>query len=189
MSIRNTSCYLRCSPRKYPQTSTISNLCKQPPLYTVTSSHVYYLLMIPSACNLYIHPLIVILCKRDLQNLFHWSKYWNLQFNKRKCVLLRFSAKCPLTSYNYTIGDNPIATTEHHKDLGVIMSNNLSWAEHLKFISSRAYKLLGLVRRSLSRSHHPNIKKILYISLIHAVSTYILFTSLETSPSKAYYVP
>ena len=66
------------------------------------------------------------------------------------------------------IGDNPIATTELHKDLGVIMSNNLSWAEH----SSRAYKLLGLVRRSLSRSHHPNIKKILYISLIRSQLTY-----------------
>ena len=123
---------------------------------TVTSSHIYLfaddtkcLQSVRSSSDC--HSL-----QRDLQN---WSKYWNLQFNERKCVLLRFSAKCPLTSYNYTIGDNPIATTELHKDLGVIMSNNLSWAEHLKFISSRAYKLLGLVHRSLSRSHHPNIKK------------------------------
>ena len=122
---------------------------------------------------------------KSIQHLFMLSishhyvpEDWHLHLViPRKCVLLRFSAKCPLTSYNYTIGDNPIATTELHKDLGVIMSNNLSWAEHLKFISSRAYKLLGLVRRSLSRSHHPNIKRILYISLIRSQLTYILFTS------------
>ena len=90
---------------------------------TVTSSHIYLfaddtkcLQSVRSSSDC--HSL-----QRDLQN---WSKYWNLQFNERKCVLLRFSAKCPLTSYNYTIGDNPIATTELHKDLGVIMSNGLN---------------------------------------------------------------
>ena len=90
----------------------------------VTSSHVYLFAddtkCLQSVCSSTdCHSL-----QRDLQNLFHWSKYWNLQFNERKWVLLRFSAKCPLTSYNYTIGDNPIATTErprcHHVEQSVL---------------------------------------------------------------------
>ena len=82
--------------------------------------------------------------QNDLQNLFYWSQYWNLHFNERKCILLRFSPKCPHIPFNYSINDKPIATLEHYRELGVIMSHNLSWSEHLKYISSRAYKFLGL---------------------------------------------
>ena len=110
--------------------------------------------------------------QNDLQNLFYWSQYWNLHFNERKCILLRFSPKCPHIPFNYSISDKFIATLEHYRDLGVIMSHNLSWSEHLKYISSRAYKFLGLIRRSFSGGHLPGSKKILYISLIRSQLTY-----------------
>ena len=39
-------------------------------------------------------------------------------------------------------------------------------------VSSRAYKFLGLIRRSFSGSHHPGTKKILYITLINSQLAY-----------------
>ena len=75
--------------------------------------------------------------QNDLQHLFCWSQLWNLHFNDKKCFLLRFSPKCSQIPFNYTLNNKLIATMGHHRDLGVIMSHNLSWREHLKYISQR----------------------------------------------------
>jgi len=52
------------------------------------------------------------------------------------------------------------------------MPSYLSWREHVKNILSRAYKTLNLIRYSLSSGHSPQIKKILYLSLVHSQLTY-----------------
>ena len=118
--------------------------------------------------------------QNDLHNLIGWSQLWNLHFNDKKCAL-RFSAKCSQIPFNYTLNNKLIATTEHYRDLGVIMSHNLSWKEHLKYISFRAYKFLGLIRRSFSGGHQPGT-----LHITHSFTTHILFTDMETSLSKGY---
>ena len=52
------------------------------------------------------------------------------------------------------------------------MSSALSWSEHIKYILSKAYKTLGLIRRSFNSGHCPQTKKSLYISLIRPQLTY-----------------
>jgi len=56
--------------------------------------------------------------------------------------------------------------------LGIIMSSDLSWREHMKNILSRAYKTLNLIRCSFSTGHSPQAKKILYLSLVCSQLTY-----------------
>ena len=110
--------------------------------------------------------------QKDLQNLTIWSQCWKLNFNVAKCALLRFSSGCSSVIFNYTINDNLISAQETHRDLGIIMSSDLSWREHMKSILCRAYKTLNLVRRSFSRGHSPQTKKIIYLSLIRSQLTY-----------------
>ena len=100
--------------------------------------------------------------QKDLQNLTIWSQCWKLNFNVAKCVLLCFSSGCSSVIFNYTINDNLISAQETHRDLGIIMSSDLSWREHMKSILCRAYKTLNLVRRSFRRGHSPQTKKIIY---------------------------
>ena len=138
--------------------------------------------MIPSACNLYVHPLIDILCKGTCKICFTGANTGTYNLMKENAFSSDFLQNVHLLLTTILL----VITTELHKDLGVIMSNNLSWAEHLKFISSRAYKLLG---RSRSRSHHPNIKKILYISHIRSQLTYCSQVWRPHLLYKAYYVP
>ena len=111
--------------------------------------------------------------QRDLHYLSSWSQKWKLPFNEHKCVLLRFSSgHPPPLTYDYTINSEQISVHDHQRDLGVIISSNLTWNEHLKYILSKAYKTLGLIRRSFSSAHNPSIKKILYLCLVRPQLTY-----------------
>ena len=74
--------------------------------------------------------------------------------------------------YGYNINGHEIAVKENHKDLGIIMSSELPWSNHIKYILSKAYKTLGLIRRSFYSGHCPQTKKTLYISLIRPKLTY-----------------
>jgi len=83
-----------------------------------------------------------------------------------------FSSGCPPTAFNYFLNGDLISAQETHRDLGIIMSSDLSWREHMKSILSRAYKTLNLIRCSFSTCHSPQAKKILYLSLVCSQLTY-----------------
>ena len=85
---------------------------------------------------------------------------------------VRFCSKFPHVSYDYTISNMPIKCVESYRDLGITMSSNLQWRDHTNYISSRAYRMLGLIRRCFSSDLDPTTKLSLYISLVHSQLTY-----------------
>ena len=46
-----------------------------------------------------------------------------------------------------------------------MVSDNLSWSNHLTHVTNKAYKKLGLLRRSLCYNNNTSTKKRLYVSL------------------------
>ena len=46
------------------------------------------------------------------------------------------------TNNNYSIGNDNIKTVRQQKDLGILVSDNLSWSSHIKEICSEAYQSL-----------------------------------------------
>ena len=133
----------------------------------------FYLLTTQSASKLFVPLLTAILCKMTYKIGFtgvNTGIYTSMTENASSSDFLPNVHLYPSITLSMT--NLYIATLEHYRDLGVIMSHNLSWSEHLKYISSRAYKFLGLIRRSFSGGHLPGSKKILYISLIRSQLTY-----------------
>ena len=77
--------------------------------------------------------------KMSLLYLPAWS--W-VDFNFKKFGHLSFKCKLDTTS------DRRIPRYDSHKDLGLILSEDLYWDKHHKVITARAYKVLGLYNTS-----------------------------------------
>ena len=104
--------------------------------------------------------------KFDLNHLTLWSKAWNLHFNKEKCVILRISRKQSPTLFNYHISGDPLVTVSTHKDLGILLSSNLSWSSHYDLLLKRAYRILNLIRRTFYNVNCVQTKKVLYLCVL-----------------------
>ena len=71
------------------------------------------------------------------------------------------------------------------RDLGILISDTLSWSDHIHLITSKAYKMLGLIRRSFSDTLSVFNKKSLYISLVRS---HLLYCSVIWRPHLSKYI-
>ena len=97
--------------------------------------------------------------------LSNWSMTSHLSFHPSKSCHLSFNQKSPTS---YMIDGTTINSLPTHKDLGVLISSNLEWSPHLNNVLTKAYKTLGLIRRTFSQSMSPLVKVKLYISLVRS---------------------
>ena len=111
----------------------------------------------------------ISLLQQDLNQLSIWSTINCLLFNGSKSVHLHFWKQFGLHQYN--INGKTVTTADQHKDLGIIISSNLTFSLHYKTISAKAYKMLGLLRRAFE-THSTIVKKKLYLSLVRSQLTY-----------------
>jgi len=74
-----------------------------------------------------IHLLDSIRLQQDLDSLSDWSRNWNFFFNLKKFIHLSFNSRFPTS---YSVSGNTISTNTTHRDLGVILSTDLSWKSY-----------------------------------------------------------
>ena len=102
--------------------------------------------------------------QKDL-NLLHG---WSIDTNLCNLVKTFFMSFKPHFSTTYSIGSAIISKVYTHKDLGIVISSDLNWEHHYNSILAKAYKMLGLLRRSFSTNITVQSKKLLYISLVRS---------------------
>ena len=73
---------------------------------------------------------------------------------------------------NYSLYGKSIAQVNVHRDLGLILQENLKWDNHYNHISAKAYRQLGLIKRTFSSINSVFTKKRLYLSLVRSQLTY-----------------
>ena len=95
------------------------------------------------------------LINHDLVLLSRWAKQWLVTFNPSKTEAILFSLRnpdfMPLLKFEYTY----VKFVENHKHLGLTLSYNGQWTDHIHNIKCSAAKVLGIMRKlkfSLSRS-------------------------------------
>ena len=96
-------------------------------------------------------------------------------FNETKCSLLSIGSRHTSTEpsdHQYTINGLSVSSSSQQKDLGIIISSDLSWTHHISMIVSNAYKVLCLLCRLFCSSNNTITKKRLYISLVRSQILY-----------------
>jgi hypothetical protein len=64
-----------------------------------------------------------------------------------------------------------LSLVSSYKDLGVIISSDLSWSNHVNYVVNKANKVLGIIKRSVGNSNK-HIFSTLYKSLVRPILEY-----------------
>ena len=102
----------------------------------------------------------------DVDRLLSWASTWQQRFNPDKCEVLHVTHKRDLSipTYSYSLCTS-IKSVKCVRDLGITISSDLSWSEHVNVTVNKANKLLGLVCRA-EGSSNPGTFSTLYKSLV-----------------------
>ena len=74
--------------------------------------------------------------------------------------------------FKYSMDRKPLSKVSQFKDLGIIISDNLTWDTHIGVITNKANRNLWLIKRTLGFQAPTKAKKILYVSLVRSVIEY-----------------
>ena len=110
--------------------------------------------------------------QQDLHSISTWACDNELSFQPVKCENLRISRKRCSLSRCYDLNSVTLKTVSSIRDLGVQVTKDLLWAEHIQIIISEANKMLGFLRRNCSNNVQNNVQKTLYIALVRSHFTY-----------------
>jgi hypothetical protein len=120
----------------------------------------------------------------DLDKMCKWAKTWQMSFNPGKCYQLTVSNKRSQLKTGYKMFGQELQQVEHHPYLGVELSQNLSWGQHIDIISNRANRSLNFIRRNLSRCSSTT-KQMAYKSL---VQPHLQYASAAWDPYQANHI-
>jgi len=108
----------------------------------------------------------------DINRISSWADTWLVQFNHSKSESLIISRKSnkpfhpPLAMSNVQI-----PTVNVHKHLGVFISSDGSWHDHIDYIKTKAWARIHVMRR-LKFSLDRRALKIVYVSFVRPILEY-----------------
>ena len=83
----------------------------------------------------------------DLHIIANWSKQWLVDFNPNKTEAILFTLKRNVSYPELVFNNIPVQFVEHHKHLGLTLSHDAKWHEHIRSISCSASKVLGIMHK------------------------------------------
>ena len=106
-------------------------------------------------CVLYrnIHSLQDCLAlQEDLTSLGQWEANWQMKFNVAKCHSMRVTRHQHHKQilFDYSLHNQTLENVQSAKYLGISITDNMDWGQHVSEISSKATKTLGFLRRNLA---------------------------------------
>ena len=111
-----------------------------------------------------------VLFQCDIDNLVDWSDVWRMAFNMDKCSLCTITRKRNPIIYDYNMRGKALKRVEAQRDLGVLITCDARFNEHIYAQLNKANKMLRFIRRSLSsRSDQflPTFRS-LYVTLVRS---------------------
>ena len=90
--------------------------------------------------------------QEDLTSLGQWEADWQMKFNAAKCHSMRMTRhqQHKQLLFDYSLHSQTLENVQSGKCLGITISDNMDWGQHISEISSKATKTLGFLRRNLT---------------------------------------
>ena len=111
----------------------------------------------------------------DLENNFYnWATENNMSFNALKFVVLRYGSNKNLkeeTNYFSSEFGVKIDSLSKHKDLGVIMSSNGGFKDHIETMAKKVKQRIGWICRSF-QNRSITFMRHMYVSLVRPYVDY-----------------
>ena len=106
--------------------------------------------------------------QNDLQCLESWAEDWGMHFNAKKCYILSIKNKLP---HAYTLNNTILERVQSIPYLGVTLSEDLKWNNHIDKITKKASRVVGFLKRNLK--HSPiTCKRNAYLALVRSMLEY-----------------
>lgn len=112
--------------------------------------------------------------QNDIDTIYNWCVVNDLELNNNKCESMTFTRKPQATIYQflYKLNQMALPKVSSCKDLGITFDSKLSFELHYKNITSRAYKILGFISRSLNKFRQLSTYITLYNTYIRSIIEY-----------------
>ena len=101
--------------------------------------------------------------QQDPNRLEHWCTDTFMEFNVDKCHIVTFTNNNPIELYLY---GQPLIPSKTEKHLGVYISDNLKWKQHIHGACHKANKVLNLIERNVGSQITSFHKLDLYKSMV-----------------------
>ena len=103
----------------------------------------------------------------NLNSLAQSEADWQMKFNVAKCHSMRVTRHPPdkHIQFEYTLHQQRLEQVQSAKYLGITISDDLDWGQHISEISSKATKTLGFLRRNLAFAPR-HTKEVAYKTLV-----------------------
>lgn len=103
--------------------------------------------------------------QKDLKSLESWEKLWDMSFNPSKCQVIHVTRRKDPFETVYHLHGCILESVPSSKYLGVTISEDLRWTDHINNISKKANQTLGFLKRNI-RVHNRDLKSTAYKTLV-----------------------
>ena len=110
----------------------------------------------------------LIYFQEDLDKLHQWGQCNQMDFNTKKCKIVRITGKqVPFTS-SVHMNDTVLEEVKEFKDLGILTDCSLSWNSHTDMITAKANRMLGLIKSKCKDLKDAATLKTLFCSIVRS---------------------
>lgn len=120
-----------------------------------------------------------LLLQRDLDTVWGWSRKWEMEFNTKKCSVIEFGKSGMRVEGHYKLGKDKLDKKTEEKDLGVMITENLSPERHVNKISAETYNLLRNIRAAFTYLDEDMVRKL----IVTLIRPRLEYASVAWSPS------
>ena len=129
-----------------------------------------YVRLFADDCVLYRNiksPIDCQILQDDLNSLAQWETDWQMKFNVAKCNSLRVTRRLPENKiqFEYSLHQQRLEQVQSAKYLGITITDNLDWGQHVTEIPCKTTKTMGFLRRNLALAPR-HTKEVAYKTLV-----------------------